>query len=146
MSIQTYFHRMLKKLFRSSSNHKEDGELSINNNVIINNIHTLSIVLHPNDNVDIIMMHPNLENLSLTEIAFEAEKFAELLVYITNPLVEPKLLTTITNKTKKKDTTTKEHLFYDNVITYYRLVKAEFEKNLGDNGPVVRPRAAFSLK
>jgi len=137
---------MLKKLFRSSSNHKEDGELSINNNVIINNIHTLSIVLHPNDNVDIIMMHPNLENLSLTEIAFEAEKFAELLVYITNPLVEPKLLTTITNKTKKKDTTTKEHLFYDNVITYYRLVKAEFEKNLGDNGPVVRPRAAFSLK
>ena len=142
----TSFLQTLKKLFHYSSNDAIKDERMNENDELINNIHTLSVILHPNDNVDIIMMHPDLERLSLSDISVEAEKFAELLVYITNPLVEPKLLATILNKTKKKEISTKEHLFYDNVITYYRLVKAEFEKNLNDSGPVVRPRAAFSLK
>jgi len=143
MSMQKVFLRMLKKLFHCWSNDTKSE--NSHNHTVLNNLHTLSIVLHQNDSVNIIMMHPDLEKLSLSEIAVEAEKFGELLVYITNPLIEPKLLSTIANKTKK-DITEKEYLFYDNVITYYRLLKVEFEKNLIDTGPVVRPRAAFSLK
>lgn len=111
----------------------------------IDTIHSLSVVLHPDDAVDIVMMHPDLELLSVSDIANEAEKFSELLVYVTNPLMEPKLLATIANKAKNS-TSIKEQLFYDNVITYYRIIRAEYEKKLIDKGPVIRPRLAFNLR
>lgn len=109
------------------------------------NIHTLSVILYPNDIVDILLTHPDLEQFSISEISKEAEKFAELLVHITNAPMEPKLLAVITNKSKITESI-KEQLFYDNIITYYNLIKSEFEKNTSDNDPVIRPSAAFNQK
>jgi hypothetical protein len=112
---------------------------------VADDMHSLSIILHPDDMVDIIVLHPKLEKLSLVEISSEAEKFAELLIYVANNLMEPKLLTTIRNKTKDTNNE-KEQLFYDNVLSYYDVIKSEFEKKLIDNGPLIRPRSVFNSK
>jgi hypothetical protein len=112
---------------------------------IAEEMHSLSVILHPDDMVDIIVLHPKLDKLSLVEISTEAEKFAELLIYVTNNLMEPKLLTTIRNKIKNTNND-KEQLFYDNVLSYYDVIKTEFEKKLIDNGPLIRPRSVFNSK
>jgi hypothetical protein len=112
---------------------------------IVDNAHSLSVILHPDEMVDIIVLHPKLDKLSLVEISSEAEKFAELLIYVTNNLMEPKLLTTIRNKTKNTNND-KEQLFYDNVLSYYDIIKTDFEKKLIDNGPLIRPRSVFNSK
>jgi hypothetical protein len=59
--------------------------------------------------------------------------------------MEPKLLTTIRNKIKNTNND-KEQLFYDNVLSYYDVIKTEFEKKLIDNGPLIRPRSVFNSK
>lgn len=147
MSIRIDFPLMLRKLWRywfSAEQAKTDTSTGIRAKEI-DNIHSISVILHPDDAVDIVMMHPDLELLSISDISSEAEKFAELLVYVTNPLMEPKLLATINHKAKISERT-KEQLFYDNVISYYQLIRSEYEKRLINNGPVIRPRSAFSLR
>lgn len=139
---------MLQKLFPFWSDRNKSLKHSIDISTKqhdVRNIHSLSVILHPNDSVDIIMMHPDLEKFSISEISNEAEKFAELLVYITNAPMEPRLLAVITNKGKNTESM-KEQLFYDNVISYYQLIKRELEKTVSDSGPVIRPIAAFNLK
>lgn len=134
--LQKLFHYWLSKTQKPSV--KEEASAS-------DDMHSLSIVLHPNEMVDIIVLHPKLDKLSIVEISTEAEKFAELLVYVSNNLMEPKLLTTIRNKTKNT-ANDKEQLFYDNVLSYYDLIKTEFEKKIIDNGPLIRPRSVFNSK
>jgi hypothetical protein len=138
--LQKLFHYWLSKKCSSSTSKKNQEEQSI-----ADSAHSLSIVLHPDDMVDIIVLHPELEKLSLVEVSSEAEKFAELLIYVANNLMEPKLLTTIRNKTKYADND-KEQLFYDNVLSYYEIIKTDFEKKLIDNGPLIRPRSVFNSK
>lgn len=150
MLLRTSFQRILQKfyLYWSGLNNKADKDKSTDSDLSdqeIDTIHSLSIILHPNDTVDLIMMHPDLERLSDHEISNEAEKFAELLLYVTNALMEPKLLATISNKSKSTESV-KEQLFYDNVITYYQIVKKEFEHNMLEKGPVIRPIAVFNTK
>lgn len=143
------FRRILQKFYLFClGRYSEDNSSSIgldSKKKSMDNIHSVSIVLHSNDTVDIIMMHPDLDPLSDNEVSTEAEKFAELLVYITNALMEPKLLATIANKSKLTENV-KEQLFYDNVISYYNIVKAEFEHNLLEKGPLIRPSAVFNTK
>jgi len=67
------------------------------------------------------------------------------LIYVTNNLMEPKLLTTIRDKTKNTNND-KEQLFYDNVLSYYDVIKTEFEQKLINNGPLIRPRSVFNSK
>jgi hypothetical protein len=137
--LQKLFHYWLSKK-KSTSDNKQNEEESVTDDM-----HSLSIILHPDDMVDIIVLHPKLDKLSLVEISSEAEKFAELLIYVANNLMEPKLLTTIRNKTKNTDNE-KEQLFYDNVLSYYDVIKSEFEKKLINNGPLIRPRSVFNSK
>lgn len=139
--LQKLFHYWLSKNKSLSDNKKNKEE----EESVTDDMHSLSIILHPDDMVDIIVLHPKLEKLSLVEISSEAEKFAELLIYVANNLMEPKLLTTIRNKTKDTNNE-KEQLFYDNVLSYYDVIKSEFEKKLIDNGPLIRPRSVFNSK
>jgi hypothetical protein len=138
---------MLQELFRYWLNKKHPSVAKEKNQEepIADESHSLSVILHPDDIIDIIVLHPKLDRLSLVEISTEAEKFAELLIYVTNNLMEPKLLTTIRNKTKNTNND-KEQLFYDNVLSYYDIIKTEFEKKLIDNGPLIRPRSVFNSK
>lgn len=138
---------MLQKLFRywlnnkksSSTNEKKQEESTTED------LHSLSIILRPDDMIDIIVLHPKLDKLSLVEISAEAEKFAELLIYVANNLMEPKLLKTIRNKTKDTNND-KEQLFYDNVLSYYDVIKSNFEKNVINTGPLIKPRSVFNSK
>lgn len=138
--------RMLQKCFPClKSNTLAQKEISSNSSDGLTGVHSISIVLHQNDAVDIILMHPDLEKFSITEISTEAEKFSELLVYTISMTMESKLLAVIAEKSKNTESI-KEQLFYDNVVHYYQLIKAEFEKNLLSSGPVIRPSAAFNPK
>jgi len=148
MLTLTYCHQMLQKLFHYWLSKKQPfstNEKSQEDESLVDDTHSLSIILHPDDMVDIIVLHPKLDKLSLVEISSEAEKFAELLIYVANNLMEPKLLTTIRNKTKNTNDD-KEQLFYDNVLSYYDTIKTDFEKKLTDNGPLIRPRSVFNSK
>ena len=138
---------MLQELFRYWLNKKQSSvtKEKSQEESIADEMHSLSVILHPNDIIDIIVLHPKLDKLSLVEISTEAEKFAELLIYVTNNLMEPKLLTTIRDKTKNINND-KEQLFYDNVLSYYDVIKTEFEKKLINNGPLIRPRSVFNSK
>jgi|LakMenE18May11ns_1017448.scaffolds.fasta_scaffold9959463_37 hypothetical protein len=138
---------MLQELFRYWLSKKQPSvaKEKTQEESIAEEMHSLSVILHPDDMVDIIVLHPKLDKLSLVEISTEAEKFAELLIYVTNNLMEPKLLTTIRNKIKNTNND-KEQLFYDNVLSYYDVIKTEFEKKLIDNGPLIRPRSVFNSK
>jgi hypothetical protein len=138
---------MLQELFRYWLNKKQSSVTKEKNQEesIADEAHSLSVILHPDDIIDIIVLHPKLDKLSLVEISTEAEKFAELLIYVTNNLMEPKLLTTIRDKTKNTNND-KEQLFYDNVLSYYDVIKTEFEKKLINNGPLIRPRSVFNSK
>ena len=138
---------MLQELFRYWLNKKQSSvtKEKSQEESIADEMHSLSVILHPNDIIDIIVLHPKLDKLSLVEISTEAEKFAELLIYVANNLMEPKLLTTIRNKTKNTNDD-KEQLFYDNVLSYYDTIKTDFEKKLIDNGPLIRPRSVFNSK
>jgi hypothetical protein len=138
---------MLQELFRYWLNKKQSSVTKEKNQEesIADEMHSLSVILHPDDIVDIIVLHPKLDKLSLVEISTEAEKFAELLIYVTNNLMEPKLLTTIRDKTKNTNND-KEQLFYDNVLSYYDVIKTEFEQKLINNGPLIRPRSVFNSK
>ena len=137
--LQKLFHYWLNNKKSSSTNKKKQEESTTED------LHSLSIILHPDDMVDIIVLHPNLDKLSLVEISAEAEKFAELLIYVANNLMEPKLLTTIRNKTKDTNND-KEQLFYDNVLSYYDVIKSNFEKNIINTGPLIKPRSVFNSK
>jgi hypothetical protein len=137
--LQKLFHYWLNNKKSSSTNEKEQEESTTED------LHSLSIILHPDDMVDIIVLHPKLDKLSLVEISAEAEKFAELLIYVANNLMEPKLLKTIQNKTKDTNND-KEQLFYDNVLSYYDVIKSNFEKNVINTGPLIKPRSVFNSK
>ena len=138
---------MLKKLFHYclSKIHNTSTEIKNQEKNITEEIHSLSVLLYPKDMVDIIFLHPNLDNLSIVEISTEAEKFAELLIYATSSLMEPKVLTTIRDKVKNTNNE-KEQLFYDNVLSYYDIIKTEFEQKILGNGPLIRPRSVFNPK
>lgn len=145
MSLLTNIRRMLLRFFRFSKNNTYANQEISNDSKKLNTVHSISVVLHSNDIVDIILMHPDLEKFSITEISTEAEKFSELLVYTISMTMESKLLAVIVEKSKKTESM-KEQLFYDNVIHYYQIIKAEFEKNLLATDPVIRPSAAFNPK
>jgi hypothetical protein len=138
---------MLQKLFRYCLSKKQSPSTDIKNQEENNTeaIHSLSVRLYENDIVDVIFLHPKIDNLSIIEISTEAEKFAELLIYAISSLMEPKVLTIIHDKAKNTNNN-KEQLFYDNVLSYYDLIKIEFEQKLLNNGPLIRPRSVFNSK
>jgi hypothetical protein len=138
---------MLQKLFHYCLSKKQSPSTDIKNQEEnkTEDIHSLSVSLYPNDIVDVIFLHPRIDNLSIIEISTEAEKFAELLIYAISGLMEPKVLTIIRDKAKNTNND-KEQLFYDNVLSYYDLIKTEFEQKLLDNGPLIRPRSVFNSK
>jgi len=108
-------------------------------------VHSVTLVLHSESVIDIVMTHPDLNRLSNDDIVIEAEKFAELLVYMSNNIMESKLLKTISKK-GQQSSNIKEQLFYDNVITFYKLIQSELEQKISYNGPLIRPTAAFNIR
>ena len=132
------FRKMLKKLY-----HYWLGYKSTTKDTSLSNIHTISVVLYPNLMIDILTTHPSIQNMSQEEILTESEKFAELLLYISNDLLDNKILGIIEKKiTKASDIS--EKLFYENVLTFYDILKKEFNIANNKNSPLIRPRSVFN--
>lgn len=133
-------HQTLKKLYHywlgSKKLHKDQ-------NSGLSNIHTISIVLYPNLMIDILTTHPSIDNMSEDTILTEAEKFAELLLYVSNDLLDSKITSIIEKKINKSDSIL-EKLFYENVISFYGILKKEFDSINNQNSPLIRPRSVFN--
>jgi len=109
-------------------------------------LETLSIVisLKSNYDVDIQLKYPNLDNEHINNIPNIAEKYAELLIYINSNALKYRLLDTIKDKSYRSEDI-KEKLFFDNVISFYDLIRQEIKK-ANNTGPLISPMSAFATK
>jgi hypothetical protein len=110
---------------------------------------TLSIIisLKSNYDIDIQFKYPNLNSTDINNIPNIAEKYAELLIYINSNPLKYKLLDTIKDKSYRSEDI-KEKLFFDNVISFYDLIRQEIKKAniINNNGPLISPMAVFATK
>jgi hypothetical protein len=109
-------------------------------------LETLSIVisLKSNYDVDIQLKYPNLDNEHINNIPNIAEKYAELLIYINSNALKYRLLDTIKDKSYRSEDI-KEKLFFDNVISFYDLIRQEIKK-ANNTGPLISPMSVFATK
>lgn len=109
-------------------------------------LETLSIIISLKNNydVDIQLQYPNLDNEDITNISNIAEKYAELLIYINSNALKYRLLDTIKDKSYRSEDI-KEKLFFDNVISFYDLIRQEIKK-ANNTGPLISPMSVFATK
>lgn len=134
------FQKMLKKLYHYWLGNKKPAHYKDN---ALSDIHTISVVLYPNLMVDILTTHPCIKDMSQDALLSESEKFAELLLYVSNHLLDTKIISTIENKSKVSNNIS-EKLFYDNVIKFYDILKKEYSILYNENNPVIRPSLVFN--
>jgi hypothetical protein len=109
-------------------------------------LETLSIIisLKSNYDVDIQLKYPNLNNEDINNIPNIAEKYAELLIYINSNALKYRLLDTIKDKSYRSEDI-KEKLFFDNVISFYDIIRQEIKK-ANNTGPLISPMSVFATK
>jgi hypothetical protein len=109
-------------------------------------LETLSIIisLKSNYDVDIQLKYPNLDNEDINNIPNIAEKYAELLIYINSNALKYRLLDTIKDKSYRSEDI-KEKLFFDNVISFYDIIRQEIKK-ANNTGPLISPMSVFATK
>jgi len=104
----------------------------------------ITISLTNNYDIDIELKYPNIDNKNINDIPNIAEKYAELLIFINSSPLRYRLLDTIKDKSYRSENI-KEKLFFDNVISFYDIIKQEIKK-ANNSGPLISPISVFATK
>ena len=95
--------------------------------------------------IDIIFGFPDLKNMKVEDIPSIAEQYAEFLIYTQTQAYRQQLYNLIKNHSKNIDNL-KTKLFFDNLLSFYSLIKIEIQKKNSIKQPLIRPTAVFSHK
>jgi hypothetical protein len=120
-----------KKYFQSS-NHKH-------------NDYSVTLSIQPDYDLDIKFNFPNLDNCDIRQIPENAEKYAQLLVYINSPIFKHKLLTILVDKSNTIDNI-KEKLFFDNILSFHDIILQDIKSIKSQNSPLIKPSNVFNIK
>lgn len=130
---------MLNKLYRFLSGKKSDKN-SVQPLPIYN--HSITVGLTNDSNIEIIIDNKFIDpNVAFSML--EAEKFAELLFYISTISFTKKIINILETKANKTHNAN-EKLFIDNILVCYKLIEEEFDKKTNNNEPIIRPSAVFN--
>lgn len=127
--LKTLFH-YYKKLFVKKQSNTEYG---------------LTLKLLFDNDIDIQLQYPILDNYDINHIPEVAEKYAQLLLYINSATLRYKLVDTLLDKGKRNDNI-KEKLFFDNVIAFHDTIRQQILQDRHNKGPLIRPISVFSAK
>ena len=127
---------MLKKLFSYFSKDKKK----------IPDKYSIIISLTSNYDIDIQLLYPNLQEADLNSIPDIAEKYANLLVYSSTNVLQSKLLDIVFDQSDNLKNSIKEKLFFDNIISFYTVLKQQIKLNKTRHNPLIRPINVFSIK
>ena len=105
---------------------------------------SISIILKPDYDIDIVLLYPNIHNMDTNDIQNIAEKYAELAMYASSSVMKYKLFSILQDKAHFSENI-KDKLFFDNVCAFYDIIKQEI-KNNQNNGPLIRPISVFNGK
>lgn len=125
---------MLKKLFRYFDKKPEPKTE-----------YGIKVSLTEDLQVKVELFYPDVNKFDVDAIPAVAEKFAELFIYISSSSFKAKLSELVNNKSYQNDNI-KEKLFFDNLISFYDLLRSEIQKTNNSSAPLIRPISAFNLK
>lgn len=149
MIVKIY--QILKKLFWGYTHKSEENITQYSNKTM-----GITFSLDPESlDIDILCYIPdllvqqlendddNISNQDIEKIQKLANDFAQLLFLINKGLFKTQIFEYLEDK-KKNANNPKTTLFIDNIISYYDIVKKEYNRiKIHDNEPVVRPFIAF---
>lgn len=104
---------------------------------------SIKLSLNKDYSIDIKLNYPSTNDATNEDIVDFAEKYAELLLYINSPIFKQKLIDHVATK-QRKATNTDEQLFFNNVLVFYDVLKAEISKLTNSTGPLIRPSSVFN--
>jgi hypothetical protein len=138
-----YIKYILHKLFYNSPIIIPENNKDILN--IINNQYTceVSFKLTENNEIDIGLVHADIQNSSTEEISVLAEKFANLIVLINTGLLKKQLIETIKYHKKQNMNNDKNTLLLDNVLFFNHLLQDELKAMKKEMGPLIKPSSVF---
>lgn len=104
----------------------------------------ISFQLDDKDDINITMLMPEDDQLSLDNMTDIAEKYAQLLLAINKGLLTNQILQILNNRSKTSNEID-EKLFIDNVISFYDTLKKEFSKLQNHSSPLIKPMSVFRI-
>lgn len=132
---------MLKKLF----NYCKTMIRSISSRSNINN-YSITVSINNDYDLDIQLHYPNPSKENINHITYNAEKYAQLLVYINSPILKNKLITLLSDKSNNANNNINEKLFLDNVIAFHDIILKEIKIIKSKDAPLIRPISVFNIK
>lgn len=142
--------KIYKKLFSQRSNPKNKNVNQDTSSSKIKKesyIAEMSFALADTEDIDIAYIVPDLDNKSLEELSFLAEKYAKFLMAINEGYLRDDIVKIMTDNTKKSDNP-QDHLFWDNVMVYWGMFHVEALKNKRHkektDQPLIRPLSVFN--
>lgn len=114
-------------------------------------IGSLAFYITKNKDIDISCFSPDLSNLSLDDINYLSETYAEFLSYINDGYLKDDILDILAKKYKNNNLTesqqAKYKLFFDNVVFHWAMIYSENlkkKKQVSKNDqPLIRPSSVF---
>jgi hypothetical protein len=127
---------MLKKLFHYFNKNQESSNTKN---------FSVTISLDQNEKISVDLKYPELQNIKINDIPDIAEMSAELLLYSCSSLCQKKILSDLADKYYDTDNL-KNKLFFDNLISFYNIIKTNIKESSNLNQPLIRPTAVFNTK
>ena len=137
---------MIKNLFKQIISYfKRSEKIELKEKEDLESIGGITFKLNSDSTIDISCYIPETKNLSVEQMTTLSENYAELMLYINEGFLTPKIIEFIKGSIKETDFE-QDKLFFENVLVFCTMHHVEHLKNkkAKSNQPLIRPSSVFS--